>query len=283
MEAVEHPAERDGPSLYVFAHNDDELSAFLRLRADVRRGCEVHVVWLTESLFLARPGQRPRESEGAMRLLGVPGEQLHFWGSALGTTGNGSLLVRLGAAVERLTALIRDLGPTTIATTAFEGGHVEHDAAHAAAVLAARRAESRAALVETAWYTGYRSRTIAFFRPPPAPTASHTDWVGAAEVRLLWRLLRCYPSQAVQLHAGFGRAIVRLLRHGAPFRAIPPRSYLERPHAGRLLYERHRRWLHESRFAARLTPLIGWPSRFTFADFRRAVAAVALSLGVPAP
>ena len=89
-------------SLYVFAHNDDELSAFVPLRDDVREGREVYVVWLTESLFLARPGERPGESERAMALLGVPRAQLHFWGEALGATGNGTLLLRLAAAVERL-------------------------------------------------------------------------------------------------------------------------------------------------------------------------------------
>lgn len=269
-----------GASLYVFAHNDDELSAFLRMREDVRRGDEVHAVWLTESLFLAQPGERPRESQRAMRLLGVPHERLHFWGEALGATGNGTLLLRLADAIERLTAFVRELAPATIATTAFEGGHVEHDAAHVAIVLAARRAGSRAELIETPWYNGYRSRTVSFFRPLPGAGPHRSDRVGAAELRLFWRLLRCYPSQAVQLHAGFFRACLRLLRHGVPFRAIPGRSYLERPHTGPLLYERQLRWLRHPRLGAWLTPLIGWPQRFTFADFQRVVAAVAGSFGI---
>lgn len=268
-----------GPSLYVFAHNDDELSAALRLRDDVRHGREVHVVWLTESLFCARPGERPRESARAMELLGVPHERLHFWGQALGTTGNGTLVLRLAAAVERLTELVRELAPATIATTAFEGGHVEHDAAHVAAVLGARRAGGRARLIETAWYNGYRSRTISFFRALPGGPPARRDRVGAAELRLLWRLVGCYRTQAVQLYAGLGPALVRLVRHGLPFRAIPRRSYLEPPHAGRLLYERQLRWLRERRLGRWLTPLIGWPQCFSFADFRRAVDVLVGSAG----
>src|SRR5579884_2847008 len=134
--------DAQGPALYVFAHNDDELSAFLRLREDVRQGREVHVAWLTESLFRARPGERPRESTRAMALLGVPAERLHFLGASLGVTGNGTLLV------------------------------------HVAAVLAARRAGSTARLVEVPWYNGYRSRTIAFFRPLPGAGPHESDRVG---------------------------------------------------------------------------------------------------------
>src|SRR5579884_1362102 len=198
--------DAQGPALYVFAHNDDELSAFLRLREDVRQGSEVHVAWLTESLFRARPGERPRESTRAMALLGVPAERLHFLGASLGVTGNGTLLVRIADVIERLTALVHELAPGTIATTAFEGGHVEHDAAHVAAVLAARRAGSTARLVEVPWYNGYRSRTIAFFRPLPGAGPHESDRVGIAELKLFWRLVRCYPSQAPQLWPSRGGA-----------------------------------------------------------------------------
>src|SRR5579884_1395919 len=114
--------DAQGPALYVFAHNDDELSAFLRLREDVRQGREVHVAWLTESLFRARPGERPRESTRAMALLGVPAERLHFLGASLGVTGNGTLLVRIADVIERLTALVHELAPGTIATTAIAAG-----------------------------------------------------------------------------------------------------------------------------------------------------------------
>lgn len=267
-------------SLYVFAHNDDELSAFVPLRDDVREGREVYVVWLTESLFLARPGERPGESERAMALLGVPRAQLHFWGEALGATGNGTLLLRLAAAVERLAGFVRELAPATIVTTAYEGGHIEHDAAHVAAVLAARHAHSGAVLREVPWYNGYRSRTVSFFRTLPGGPPPRHDRVGPAELRLLWRLVRCYPSQAVQLHAGLCRAIVRLVRHGVPSRVIPQRTYLERPHAGRLLYERQLRWLRERRLGTWLTPLIGWPQRFGFSDFQHAVVALTAALGL---
>src|SRR5579883_1544515 len=204
--------DAQGPALYVFAHNDDELSAFLRLRDDVRQGREVHVAWLTESLFRARPGERPRESTRAMALLGVPAERLHFLGASLGVTGNGTLLVRIAEVIERLTALVHELAPVTIATTAFEGGHVEHDAAHVAAVLAARRAGSTARLVEVPWYNGYRSRTIAFFRPLPGAGPHESDRVGIAELKLFWRLVRCYPSQAPQLWPGLGGALAAVAR-----------------------------------------------------------------------
>jgi N-acetylglucosamine malate deacetylase 1 len=267
-------------SLYVFAHNDDELSAFVPLRDDVRAGREVHVAWLTESLFLAHPGERPGESERAMALLGVPHAHLHFWGEALGATGNGALLLHLAAAVERLAELVRELAPATIVTTAYEGGHIEHDAAHVATVLAARQAGSCAELREVAWYNGYRSRTVSFFRTLPGGPPPRHHRVGPAELRLLWQLLRCYPSQAVQLYAGLGRALGRLVRHGLPSRVIPHRSYLERPHTGRLLYERQLRWLRERRLGHWLTPLIGWPQRFGFADFQHAVLALTAALGL---
>ncbi len=274
--------DAQGPALYVFAHNDDELSAFLRLRDDVRQGREVHVAWLTESLFRARPGERPRESTRAMALLGVPAERLHFLGASLGVTGNGTLLVRIADVIERLTALVHELAPGTIATTAFEGGHVEHDAAHVAAVLAARRAGSTARLVEVPWYNGYRSRTIAFFRPLPGAGPHESDRVGIAELKLFWRLVRCYPSQAPQLWPGLGGALAALARRGAPFRALPARSYLERPHAGRLLYERELGWLRRGRLARWVEPLLGWPQRFRFEDFRRIMAGLEGALA-PSP
>jgi len=273
-------SELAGPSLYVFAHNDDELSAFLRLREDVRRGRDVHVAWLTESLFLARPGQRPRESARAMALLGVPPTKLHFFGEALGTTGNGALLLQVAAAVERLAALVRRLAPSTITTTAFEGGHVEHDAAHVVAVLAARCTGGGARVVEVPWYNGYRSRTIAFFRPLPGAGPHQADRVGLAELRLFWRLVSCYRSQAAQLWPGLCGALAGLVRRGAPFRAVPRRTYLERPHAGRLLYERQLSWLRRLWPSGWLDPLIGWPPRFTFNDFRRIVAGVQASLAL---
>src|SRR5579885_3019157 len=235
-----------GPALYVFAHNDDELSAFLRLREDVRQGREVHVAWLTESLFRARPGERPRESTRAMALLGVPAERLRFLGASLGVTGDGTLLVRV------------------------------------AEVLAAGRAGSTARLVEVPWYNGYRSRTIAFSRPLAGDGPHESDRVGIAELKLFWRLVRCYPSQAPQLWPGLGGALAALARRGAPFRALPARSYLERPHAGRLLYERELGWLRRGRLARWVEPLLGWPQRFRFEDFRRIMAGLEGALA-PSP
>jgi LmbE family N-acetylglucosaminyl deacetylase len=234
----------NGLSLFVLAHQDDELCAapiIARRKAEARPVC---VVYMTDG-GAGKVGAetRNRESRKALAALGVAPAEIAFLGSAHGFP-DGKLHTVLPDALRSLEETVRSIGAVEeIYTLAYEGGHQDHDAAHAAAVVLAVRL---GLLV--------RTRQIPFYRKsgglgpgvavlaPLAQNGPATAWpLSAAERIRTLALLRLYPSQwRVLLGLGPLLATACAIRPGLPIQSVSLGRLRERPTAAPMFYERRR-------------------------------------------
>ena len=239
-----HPAfpdhELSQPSLllFVMANHDDELVRLVRMWRLKQAGYEVHVAWLALEHYQTSIDVGREESRCAMRLVGVPAGNRHYLPDDL-ASGPGTYLDQLPLLTEYLTSLLRELRPAALFVNAYEGGHIEHDAAHAAAVLAASRMGQSVAVYEFPFYNAggsrwpyYQVMTLIARQGP-----SYSDYPSLSELRLLARGAACFESQSAQVWGALAAANLQLLSAGLPFRAVSDYDYTARPHPGRLNYE----------------------------------------------
>ncbi|MDD5748244.1 MAG: PIG-L family deacetylase [Actinomycetota bacterium] len=246
-----------GKALFVFAHQDDEISYIIRMRNLVREGCEVHVAWMTDGAYFVPFEVRQSESLRAMKMMGVREENLHFL-----KFPDGRSIRFANRIVEKLALLIEDIKPDEIYTIAYEGGHPDHDFAHVAAVVSSRRVAKckTPVLYEAPLYNSYRSLIPVYSRFVPAPSPVLMTPTRMSDVFFKLKVVCSYRSQFwIAILPIFLLDPVRTMARGEPFRKIPDWNYLQPPHEGKLGYERLFVWrlLH-----------------IKFSDFRDAVAQV---------
>ncbi len=148
------PRRRDVTSartlLVVVAHQDDEvICAGGAMLKTIAKGGNVHVVYtvdgappnpdMTEDLLRERIAAREQESINCLADLGIPKQNAHFL-RYLSERGLHSPANAMKAIAE-ISQLIRQLEPYAIVTSAFEGGHCDHDMTN---FIVARAAEQPA-------------------------------------------------------------------------------------------------------------------------------------------
>jgi len=227
-------------TLFIFAHPDDDVFIAGTMRKFLEHGGNVQAVWLTSGDARGNSQVREAELHVAMDLLGLAPAALHLL-----RRPNRGLLPVLDAVAGDLLGLFDRLGVGTVFTTAYEGGHIDHDALNFAASQAALRATRRPDMLEFPLY----NRTGALYTlgwrindfPPGGPAARRTE-LDAELIARKHRMMRAYRSQrGDMLPFRFILSRTRLLRRGEPYRPIPlDRDYLTPPHAGILNYEKDR-------------------------------------------
>ena len=129
----------EGTLLVVVAHQDDELIiAGGAMARTLYKGGDVHVVYtvdgvtrhpsLTEGEAQKRIARRESESLACLADLGIPRQNAHFlrYENEEGLTK----LSNVDRAVNQVAQLIEELDPYGVVTSAFEGGHPDHDMTH---------------------------------------------------------------------------------------------------------------------------------------------------------
>ena len=224
-------------SLFVFAHQDDDYGVFHCIAEDARKG-PVHCIYLTDGG--AARERRNRESLAVLGRLGVPPGHVHFLGQD-NKLEDGKLYLQLELAVHVLSAFLKQHDDVSrIYVPAWEGGHIDHDASHAAVLLAVRNTGLAAPVLQFSLYNSWRCpRPLYRVMQPVAgvPVQKiHIPFVsGCRYVTLPWH----YPSQwkiwlglyPFILYAYLVRRTILLQQAG--FEHI-----LQRPHDGPLYYER---------------------------------------------
>lgn len=239
--------------LFLFAHPDDDVFVAGTMRTLLDLGKQVHGVWVTSGEARKPAALREAELKAAMAIVGV--ESVHLL-----RLPNRGLLPMLGQAIDLVAQIMNGKTPDCVITTAYEGGHIDHDAVNFVAAKALEQCGSAARLFEFPLY----NRNGPFY---------HWWWTinrfpaGCQDIRYV-RLtedavqrkhaaMRAYASQRQDM-IPFRLVLTkrRLLSQGEPYRPCPAdRDFTIRPHEGRLNYEG---WLNS-------------PNTATFSDFRDAV------------
>lgn len=225
-------------SVFLFAHQDDEVGIAPSIVSDLRAGRDVWCVYLTNGQTKSVASKvRCNESRRVLLRLGVARDRIVFIGVQQGID-DGTLINSFAQASSALQDLFSHISVGRVYTLAWEGGHPDHDATHLIALAFARLKDAET--LQYSLYNAFGKRN--FFnvmRPLP-------QWRLAIEVRLslrdAWRFTHLcvqYRSQWrtwVGLTAGV--ALEFLVRRRHRVYAVNPRDASARPHAGGLLYER---------------------------------------------
>ncbi len=214
------------PSLFVFAHPDDETVA---LGARLGRFRSATLVTVTDgaprneddsrahgfaSLDEYRRARR-EELQGALRLAEFDGEALCF---DIPDQEASHHLVEIS---RRLRELLRRMRPEVVFTHPYEGGHPDHDAC----AFAVHRAGAPT-IVEAAFYhAGPQGIETGRFLVPPWFTYQLSD----SEADAKRALFACFPSQRETLSNFDPRS--------ESFRIAPEYDFHRPPHPGRVFYE----------------------------------------------
>ena len=163
-------------TLFLFAHQDDEIGALHEVAEIKRLGGTAVCVFLTNGAWAGvTSSERNAESTKTLAALGVSPSETHFLGTDIGVP-DGGLIEHLELCFDAVSELITDLQArgtpvTRIVMHAWEGGHQDHDAGHLLGVALAHQFD---VLAESRQFPLYRmpaSRwTMTFARPLPAAT-----------------------------------------------------------------------------------------------------------------
>lgn len=252
------PTDRRPVSLFLFAHQDDEMGVFGEIDGAVRDGKRVVCLYVTDGAGSGtKPDIRNAESISVMAILGVNPNDLHFLG-ARNEIPDGALVAHLDKAWDAVYRAARQIqGITSITFHAWEGGHQDHDAVHLIGVALA----ACLGLIEASQqFTLYRSSThrllpYVVFRPLSANGAVIVRRVSRKRLLLFVRLLSKYRSQWRSLGGLAPFMLFHYFTKGSQIlQPIDVCRICERPHAGLLLYEKR--------------------TRYRYADLRRAAASL---------
>lgn len=224
-------------SLFVFAHQDDDYGVFHCIAEATCRET-VHCLYLTDGG--AARERRNRESLDVLARLGVTPEHVHFLGQDNGFE-DGRLYLQLETAVRVLSAFLEQHDDISrIYVPAWEGGHIDHDASHAAVLLAVRNTGLAVPVSQFPLYNSWRCPKPLYRVMHPiagVPTEEvHIPLASACRyVTLPWR----YPSQW-KIWIGLYPFILYayLVRRTIVLQEAGFERMLQRPHDGPLYYER---------------------------------------------
>lgn len=241
--------------LFVFAHQDDEVAAASRIEFELAEGADVFCAFLTDGGSGVPPGIRNRESLAVLESLGVRSDRIAFIGSEI-PIADGALVEHLEDALEQLRRRMAGVNVERVFCLAWEGGHQDHDAAQLVAAALARERGVLDRCFELPLYNG-RGVPGGLFRVfAPLPGRWERRGLSLAQSLRIAFLGWRYRSQRCSWIGLFPEAFLKLaLLRRESFRPVDPARFRERPHSGRLFYERRFRFSYQ-RFAAAASEFI---------------------------
>ena len=246
-------------TLFLFAHQDDEYSAAPWILEELAAGNAVACVFLTSGDFRSDPAVRDAESREALRALGVAAGSIVFLGGERGRIGDLELAARSPEGLAMLERWIETAAfvPARIYAPSYEGGHPDHDAAHAIAAAVATRRGAIADAWHFSLYNAYRCPRPFFstLRQLPTSAAKRRPTMHRRTRFSLTMFCWRYRSQRRTWTALFpGALLSRLILRDEVVARFDVARLTKRPHDGELLYERLFGMTYEE-FAARMARL----------------------------
>ena len=245
-------------TLFLFAHQDDEIGVFHEISQTLRLGQALRCIYLTDGAWGGiSPQRRNNETIAALTELGVRRQDIIFLGERLGIH-DGHLPNHLEKAYHGLAKIAETIEtPSRLIMQAWEGGHQDHDAVHLVGLALARQL----GLLEKAFqFPLYRMPAGRFLLSFAAPLPQNGQ---AIKCLMTWRqrtrhlmMLRHYRSQVkVMLKIG-GHLLWHNLTDGhATLQPVSLKRVLERPNSGSMLYE-YWKLYSEKQFREQAAPFI---------------------------
>lgn len=229
-------------AVVLICHQDDECGTYLQILRHRQQGRRVVCACFTRGVMGDRDEtRRNTESIDVLRRLGVGAQDIFFAGSLLGIEDQ-ALIDNIPTAAAWLQEWLGSLGPVeTIYTTAWEGGHSDHDALHAISVQICHELGLMDKLRQYPLYNSYQ-RPWQFFRalyPLPANgTVERTRVPWPLRFRFLGFSF-LYTSQLKGWLGIFPFFVLHYVFKGtAQLQAVSLDRIVERPHEGALYYEK---------------------------------------------
>lgn len=226
--------------VYILAHFDDEYGAWPLVRARARAGLDQRFLFVADYASPAIAATRLAETRAMLAELGIAPDAVRHVGAGTGAQ-DGRLHTALPAALTALRATLADLPVERITTLAWEGGHPDHDCCAFMALRLAAELPSAPPVEQFALYQGKGLPGRLFRACAPIPENGPVQRVPMSPADWLRYLaaVRHFPSQG-RAWLGLWPAMFAtfLTRGGYAYQQLAPERVRERPHAGRLLYER---------------------------------------------
>ncbi|CAN5526161.1 hypothetical protein BH10PSE5_BH10PSE5_04850 [soil metagenome] len=219
--------------VHILAHFDDEYFATPLI---ARAGGDQWFLYIADYATPALSARRLAESRAYLARLGVPAERVIHVGAGSGAL-DGQVHRHLPDLLPRLTAALTRIGPVErFVVTAWEGGHMDHDACAALAVqVAGATPVDQITLYNGPGLPGRLFRAgspLAENGPLIRTRLSRAQWLAFAAG------VRAFPSQGKTWLGLWPVMFANYLRKGFAHQALAPARVGQRPHAGPLLYER---------------------------------------------
>lgn len=229
-------------TLFLFAHQDDEMGVFGEIDRVVNSGGRAVCVYLTDgSARGVKPEVRNTESKTVLCKLGVRIDDMYFIGTNEAIP-DGHLIAHLDRAKVAVDTVLENLsGVQRIVMHAWEGGHQDHDAVH---LLGLAVAKKEGLLDRSYQFTLYRQRRasiLPFALFQPLVTNGPVE-----QIEIPWRRLFCYLHLLTyyrsQKRTMFGLSpfvVLHYIAHGTQLlQPVDAMRVDSPPHHGRLLYEK---------------------------------------------
>lgn len=233
------PHSGEPVDLFLFAHQDDEFGVFHLIDACRRQGRRAACAYFTRGAG-GLAARRNEESRRVLGKLGVNPSDIVFAGDLLAIDDAylHQSLDAAGAWIGEWIGSFETVGH--IYVPAWEGGHHDHDALHALAVIAARRLGLLPRVRQFALYNhkGCPGPLFRVLSPLAANGPVEFQRIGWAKRLAYLRLCLAYPSQRTTWIGLFPFVLLHYLLDGRQaVQAASMERLQQRPHAGTLYYE----------------------------------------------
>jgi len=229
-------------SVFIFAHQDDEFGIYPEIERLINNQTKVIIFYLTSGSLDGKPRQdRNAESSNVLKDIGINKEDIHF----LGTEHNipaAKMHEYLDILYPELIKLINNVDKiNSLYFLSWEGGHQDHDATHLIGLALAKKLKILDQSYQFTLYSGHNLPWILFkLFSPLASNGNVTIYKVSWALRLKFiKYVLSYRSQVVPIIGLFPFFLFHQIFKGTQIlQNVSINRVLERPHSGRLLYER---------------------------------------------
>lgn len=236
-------------NLFIFAHQDDEFGVFWEIKKLIASGESVVVVYLTSgTIDGSLSSVRNQESKKVLSTLGVDEKNIIFLGGDEGIP-DGDLCSHLDEVYEKLIDNLKNLArPSKIYALAWEGGHQDHDAAHAVALALAKKHNILHNTYQFPLYSGQHTRWVFFqlFVENELNGPAIRSKIPFKDRLIFLTYIFHYPSQIKTWLFLYPFLIAHYFFSGQQIlHPVSVRRLAKKPYPGVMLYERREVYAHE--------------------------------------